>query len=541
MINRKYIGLFLLGLLLTVVGCDDYEAPEVSRKVEEINTSFSGVESAKSNGSGVYDVKLSNSEYELSLRLISKVGDKLLPVTGTYELSRDKEAFSIDSESDFSYWMAKSDNQKHAFTLGSIAVVSEGGQIKLNGLLSDKYGNSMRFDAKDVTFTAVEVQKVKLKTILVSQYMTYYGQGLYRVAFATEDQKIAVVLDLYNDRSENLYNIDLPSGQYFSDNSGVKNSLSTLSSYWLDADNIDAANNAKHDIKEASINVNTSLTRTTISGVVSDNRGNSIDIEFGGRLKFNETKQTDAFNAMGGEWKMTSANWRVYDKNAGESGDWVITEEEPTNFSLVSSWLPVPDYRMFFATGLWQETLSGIMVNMKDDGTMNIPLGNNANPAFIANAGMSQYIMFPTLLDAESGLFLTGNFARMQILDEHTIQMLGISTTYQGEPVVLDYFGLVGYNFKTGKYSFFTNWGFARIPRFVQTSSMKEMSQHSGAGTRMMTSEKREIEPINANLVKYLLNGFGKTDSDFKVMSVKDVEVLTADSVEPLYNMNFLK
>lgn len=509
---NKLIGLLCL---ILIVGCSEDE--KITTNTSSIVTSYNSIETAVTNGLGTFDVQLNNSDAILSLQLVGPVGVGSELTTGTYEFNRDKDfEYSITPGENVSYWVDGSNDKLHAIISGKVTVVTENGKSLLLGEVYDRNQNSLSFEVNNLAFNELNVENVVFTKVLDARYGVVYGKGLYRVIIANEDESIAASLDFYNSPSKNANIPVLPTGQYYGANSGIHSSLFMNVSYWLDI-----KNNVKHKIADASCNIVDGISSTLINGVLTDKMGKSIRLAFDGKLNFNASQgNQDIFSSLMGTWNMSSTEWMVFDTAAKQ---WMFQSDPDNNTNCKMSWIGIPDYSRFYASGLWSAS-SGLYFIADNEGGFNIPFGYSANPAFIARTTTGEYVMFPTLYDPTSGYFLNGGAYVLALNDDQT-KLTGnkiVMTDSNGEEINLEYFGVMGYNLSTGKYAFFTNWSFSKVPSF------SKITNPSASGSIAKSSS---IEVINHSLSNNAI------DNQVNLIKADNLPTLKAVSVIP-YTIN---
>lgn len=508
-INKLVI---LLLLVFAVTSCDNDGAPVTSESVfdAELNT----VERALSDGSGAFEVKLANSDLLLALQFTSTAESRTEPATGTYIISRDKyKEYSVTVGKNVSYWTDKNNNEEYIITSGKMTVLTENGKSLLTGTVFDGEGNSLTFEAKDIVFTELSADLLELTQILSATYTVRHDQGVYRVILANDDRTIAVTLDLHNTLLEDPNNLHLPEGRYYGANSGVVGGLFLNASSWLDA-----KNNVNHRLSSAYCFVENEVGTTKIEGLLTNTEGESVRISFSERLRFNESRvDQDIFTTLTAQWTMDAENWLVYDASVP---GWVVRDEHArTNKTM--HWIGIPDYNMFFASGLWYQQSSGMYIRVNASGQFTIPIGYQSNPVMLLSTGSGAVALFPTMYDPVTGLFLSGGSISLSLSeDKSTFTVNETVIEYEGENHHLTYFGVVGYNLNTGRYTFFSDWAFTELPTFTRDEI--NVTTRSATPARALPSNE-ELSDAFYNSMNNSVLEVRKADPDSveKAVSVK--------------------
>lgn len=511
----KLTKIIVLLCLIFIVGCS--EDDQIATNVSSIETSYNSSEKAVTNGVGTFDLQFKNNDGMLTVQLVGPVGSGSELTTGTYVFNRDKNMeYSITPGENVSYWVDGSSDKLHVITSGKVTVVTENGKSLLIGKLYDRNNNVFSFEAKDISFNELNIKDVTFSKVLDARYGVVYGQGLYRMIIANEDESIVASLDFYNGPSKNANIPVMPSGQYFGANSGIHSSLFMNVSYWLDV-----KNNVKHELASASCNIVDGISATKINGVLTDKQGNSIRMIFDDKIKFNTSQgNQDIYTSLMGNWRMISSEWMVYDTVAKQ---WVFQTEPDNNTNCEMSWVGIPDYSRFYVSGLWSAS-SGMYFRTDNAGGFSIPFGYSANPSFVARTTSDEYVMFPTFYDPTSGYFLSGGAYTLALNDDQTTFTGNkiVMTDDNGEEIIFEYFGVMGYGLSTGKYAFFSNWSFSKVPSFTKIANPSALSS---------VVKSNSIAGINNSLSN------NAVDSEIIMIKADNIPTVKAESVMP-YTIN---
>lgn len=477
--NKIKILLICLAALVFITSCsDDTPAPDLDRTVM-----LSTVKTAVTNGIGTFDVTVSDGDVDLKLVLVSPDTDL---TTGTYLVNRDLPvAYSVTVGKDNSFWLDQ-DGVLHVIASGKVTVISEGETAKLSGTLLDQKGDKLSFEAGSISFSPISSERIQLTKVLLASYSSNYGNGHYRVILANEDQTIATTLNFYNVLTENPDRPVIPNDNYEGVNSGIVGGLYLDVSSWLDA-----ASNTTHKLSGASLKVESLLGITSIEGTLTNITGETVSISFSGVLRFNANLgDQDMFTTFSTQWTMGADNWLSYDRNAQE---WVVLDDHAgTNKTM--RWIGIPDYSLFYATGLWRDDSSGMYVRVNSNGQFYIPIGVN-NPVMFLSLMSGDFVLFPTLYNPVTGNFLsTGSIMLELSEDESTFTVQQSVINQDGNTYTFDYFGLIGYNISTGQYSFFTDWAFTELPTFTRDNTVVT---RSGSMEREIPSEQELLKALS--------------------------------------------
>lgn len=473
-INYWIIGL-LFSILLIATGCNDYEAPILATEVEEVTVNLNTVESAISNGLGLFNVKVNDSDIKLSLSLIGVFeSDNAHLPTGTYRLGMDKAEYSIIMDSESSYWSSNNGSKTHNVNAGSITVETNNGKSDLFGKLIDSDGNILNFTSNDVLIELIDFQNYNLTEVIDAFYEVKYGQGLYKVILSDIEGKLFTELHFYSTRyTLNQTFPEMNSGQYIGRQSAMTGSLLLPSSYWID---VDAAE--KNELSDAFFTVTRSIGSTEIKGVLTNKDGNSISVNFKEKLMFNAGMLNDQgiFTGLTDVWEMEASQWYVYDKTEDR---WLIKNEPNETTNVRSSWIGVPHKNLLFASDLWNEETSGLIIGVTADNKLQIPLGYSSNPLFIMTKinvktyYVHTYLLFPAMYDPTTSFLLAGGSMDLEISEDmNEISVVARQeANNDGELINFEYFGVFGLDLEYGNISMIDNFSFAHLPTFKRNTS----------------------------------------------------------------------
>lgn len=461
----------LLGFALCVVlmaSCSSDDEKTVSDGISRVE--FTQVERAVTDGVGTFSLEVRQGDAVLALQLTAEAGAHDALPTGTYGVTRFVKAdYSVLGNGDVSYWTLAAADAVYEVCTGHVTVVTTDGGSVLSGVLGDGEGSELHFTTPQVTFSPAAADGVTFTEVMAKSYAAKYGKGNYQVVLATADRKTAVLLSFYHDEAADAQNPVLPAGRYQGNNSGTAGSLlMSDASCWLEA-----ATGTEHYLQSASCEVAYESGKTLVEGYLVDTEGEPLRFSFEGRLSFKRVNDFDLnfYNSMAGAWEMNADEWLVYNR---KSKEWEPADKPNSTTKRMMQWIGVPDYRMFYASGLFDANNSGMFVGCQDAQHFTIGIGYRANPMFMAMSSSSEWFyLYPALYDPRSGYFTTSGTIDLVLNDGGTsMQLQGKTTTATnpdtGAEVEINYthFGVFGYGASSGKTILFSNWSFAVLPTF---------------------------------------------------------------------------
>lgn len=448
---RKIRTLSLWAILPFATACSD----DQTAKPETIPTASldTVVQAIYDDATGSYTARLSGPDVTLYLQFAAQsegtAMENPVPLTGSYGMKAADAHYKINNGA---WW--KDAAGEHPVTDARAAVIASDNGCTISGQVAGDAAQ-LKFRAENVRFGRAVATTYAL-TEAAGSYTASDQTGSYTLALKGETASVTV--QLYAPVCDDVQ-VTIPDGVYTLASETPSGTLGAAA--WSDA-------RGDHTATSGMCRITCKGGRYTVSGVLGAESETPVRFTYQGAIPFNEAASPYLFTALGGEWTMTTDRWLVYDKSAKS---WVYSD---TGDSFTMSMTGIPQYRCMLATGLFDASFS-LLMGVDSEGLF-IPCNAESNPVAQVVSGSGTYWMFATLYDPETGYFMSGSSNVPMTLSDDLSQFTITAVTSESTdsqtgkktPINYEYFGLVGQNVSTGKYSLFSNWPFLRLPRFAR-------------------------------------------------------------------------
>lgn len=476
---------FLPGLLLPLaVACSDDAEP----KPETIpSVSLNSISSAVyDDTAGSYAVTLTGDDVTLQLQFAAQPEALALstpvPQTGSYQTGVSDAVYAVDAASS---WTDSAG--AHPIADAQIAVVSSGENCSLSGSLVGSDATVLNFRAANVQFTHSVTASLAL-----TEAAGTAEDGVCTLRFEGASGRVEFAIAVSGVDPENPA---IPDGTY---------RPAAGSCSWSDA-------GTDYEASEAFCRIVRADGGYRVVGVLASAAGNRTRFAYDGAILFGDAAAPYLYTKLGGAWTMTTDRWLVYDKS---SKTWVFSDTGDTDAMSMNG---IPQYHCLLATGLFDDSFC--MLFGLDDGGLFIPSSVESNPVAQVVSGSGTYYLFATLYDPETGYFLSGGNVAMELaadLSQFTMvaQTSEVTDSETGDKIQVNYsyFGLVGKNTSSGKYTKFSNWPFLHLPQYsrpgantpalapASASRMAKMPVTEKVTCTISEEEILQIIPMTPNL-----------------------------------------
>lgn len=482
---RKFFTIaWLLVPLATACSDDDNSKPETIRTAELDNVASAVYDDATYS----YAAELTDGSTTVFLRFAEQPGgvamDNPVPQTGSYEAETSDAVYKVSTDS---WW--KDATGTHPVTGATLAVVASGNGCNVSGTLTGTGETSLRFRSNTINFSH-SVAKSLTQTGAEADYRSEESDCSYKLSLKGTAGEVDMLL--YAAASD-ISHMMIPDGTYRLVSGPQAGGISAEECGWSDAD-------GSHQASEAVCRIVNEGGRYTISGTMSSASGKQVRYTYRGSVTFSDAVSPYPFTELGGTWNMTTDRWFVYDKSQKE---WVYSDTGD-NYSM--SMAGIPKYRCMLSTGLFDATFS-MLIGIDDQGLF-IPCNVSSNPVAQVVSGSGTFWLFATLYDPETGYFLSGSRNVPLELSEDFAQFATVPVTGEttdpdtGEKITLNYnyFGLIGANISTGKYSMFSNWPFVRLPHFTRPGAQYRTASVPAAFSGLRQEQTSVPEKVTATI-----------------------------------------
>ncbi len=464
---RQVLKFVALMPCLFVTGCSDDDA---AKEPTNLNAAFSEAKAAfysvdpENNRVGNFIVQAEEGDLQLVVTLYNALNDTdniPQPADGTYVVGGDySKTLCVKTDNGATYWTKGS--QTYRAKTGTVAVVSDGASDRVIGELISEDGSLISFKVEGVVFEPEASEFIQLATLDNYAYQAAYSRGIYTLAFSNEAGD-AVNVVLYNQVASTATKRAIPDGVYLGANSGLMHALLLQTSSWT-------RNGVTYVPQRAICSVVSDVENVTISGQMFDKTNHSVRFSFTQSLESLNAESEYLYRTLAGKWDMQTDKWFVY--NATTKVWEIATSGAEYSFSMIGD----PTNKKMLASGLFDETFGGIID--KDDEGYYISCNPLYNPVAQVYTLSSTYYLYMTLIDPSlmKVLSYTKNI-RLTLSEDHkTFQVQGQTGTVTdsaGASVTAkyDYFGLVGMNQSTGGLTYFSNWQYLNLPKFIHQTA----------------------------------------------------------------------
>lgn len=461
---RKFYTLSLGLLLSFAAACsDDGEIkPETIPTIELQRVLFATYD----DGAGSYAAELNAGELTLHLKFARQYDgtamESPVPQTGSYTTNASDDTYRVDGES---WW--KDAAGIHPLTDAQFALVATSNGCTLSGTFSTSTVETLKFRTSvDIRFEHSTSQSTTL-TSASGIYESAETNGSYTLRFKKENTEVE--LTLYAAVST-IPNIVIPDGHYRLASGTATGTIATQGCGWKEG-------GIYHAATAATCQVFYDGGQYTASGILSAASGQQIRYTYRGIILFGDSANPFLYTQLGGSWTMTTDRWYIYDK---PSKTWVYSD---TGNTYTMSMIGIPKYSCMLSTGLFDSTFS-MLFGVDAEGLF-IPCNPGTNPVAQVVSGSGTFWLFATLYDPETGYFLVGdNYVPLELSEDLSQFEVIARTGEANDPdaggkisINYNYFGLIGANIATGKYTMFSNWPFVRLPRFLRSDAANNASE----------------------------------------------------------------
>lgn len=478
---RKFFTIaWLLVPLTTACSDDDNSKPETIRTVVLDNVSSAVYDDVTYS----YTAELTNGSTTVFLQFAEQPGgmamENPVPQTGSYKAETSDAVYKIGTGS----WWQDAGGGTHPVTGATLAVIASGNGCNISGTLTDAEEAKFSFRSNTINFSH-SIAESLTQTEAEADYRSEEGDCSYKLSLKGTAGEIHMLL--YAAASD-ISHMMIPDGTYRLVSGPQAGGISAEECGWSDAD-------GSHQASEAVCRIVNEGGRYTISGSMNSASGKQVRYTYRGTVTFSDAVSPYPFTELGGTWNMITDRWFIYDKSQKK---WVYSDTGDTYSMSMSG---IPKYSCMLSTGLFDATFS-MLIGIDDQGLF-IPCNVASNPIAQVVSGSGTFWLFATLYDPETGYFLSGSRNVPLDLSEDFSQFTAIPVTGEttdtntGEKISLNYnyFGLIGANVSTGKYSMFSNWPFVRLPHFTRPGTTYRTAATPAAvyGQQLQISDPQRV------------------------------------------------